>query len=122
MALRRFAVIGEVKKHALEVTTRYFDFCWRLLERSLFFMGGGALFLVGGWLLERKRRGALASRRNRLCDIAPAREILGGRRGFSDASFAANRQKFSEPLGQVVAIGKLEDRKGCIIAWHEAIR
>jgi len=41
---------------ALQVVTRYFDFGWQLLDRSLFFIVGGLLLLGGGWLLERQRR------------------------------------------------------------------
>lgn len=39
-----------------QVITRYFDFFYSLLERSLFFMVGGAILLGGGMLLERWRR------------------------------------------------------------------
>ncbi len=46
---------------ALDVVTRYFDFFWRLLPRSLFFIVGGLLLLLGGVFLERKRRKILAS-------------------------------------------------------------
>jgi len=45
----------------LEVMGRYFDMFYRLLPRSLFFIGGGVLLLVGGFLLEKKRRKVLAS-------------------------------------------------------------
>ncbi len=45
----------------LEMIARYFDFFWRLLPRSLFFIGGGLLLLAGGVLLEKKRRKVLAS-------------------------------------------------------------
>lgn len=46
---------------ALDVVTRYFDFFWKLLPRSLFFILGGLLLLLGGVFLERKRRRILAS-------------------------------------------------------------
>ena len=45
----------------LDVIARYFDLLWRLLPRSLFFIGGGALLLAGGVLLEKKRRKVLAT-------------------------------------------------------------
>ena len=45
----------------LEVIARYFDFFWKLLPRSLFFIGGGLLLLAGGIVLEKKRRNVLAS-------------------------------------------------------------
>lgn len=35
---------------------RYFDTFWSLLDRSFFFMVGGVLLLVAGFLLERSRR------------------------------------------------------------------
>ncbi len=40
----------------LDVIARYFDFFWDMLPKSLFFMAGGALLLIGGTLLERNRR------------------------------------------------------------------
>ncbi len=46
---------------ALDVVARYFDFFWELLPRSLFFILGGLLLLLGGIVLERKRRKILAS-------------------------------------------------------------
>lgn len=45
----------------LEVIARYFDLFWKLLPRSLFFIGGGLLLLIGGIVLEKKRRRVLAS-------------------------------------------------------------
>ena len=45
----------------LEVIARYFDFFWKLMPRSLFFIGGGLLLMVGGIVLEKKRRAVLAS-------------------------------------------------------------
>lgn len=41
---------------ALQIITRYFDLFYSLLNRSLFFMLGGALLLGGGYVLERWRR------------------------------------------------------------------
>jgi uncharacterized membrane protein len=46
---------------ALDVVARYFDLFWELLPRSLFFIVGGLLLLLGGIMLERKRRKILAS-------------------------------------------------------------
>ncbi len=40
----------------LLVITRYFDWFYSLMNRSLFFMLGGLLLLAGGFLLERLRR------------------------------------------------------------------
>jgi uncharacterized membrane protein len=45
----------------LDVCARYFDFFWKLLPRSLFFIGGGAMLLAGSMALERKRRSVLES-------------------------------------------------------------
>ena len=41
---------------AMLVLVRYCDFFWDLLPRSLFFMVGGAILVLGGTALERKRR------------------------------------------------------------------
>lgn len=40
----------------LDVIARYFDFFWDMLPKSVFFMVGGLLLLIGGSLLERNRR------------------------------------------------------------------
>ena len=40
----------------LDVITRYFEFGWTLLDRSLVFIVAGAVLLAGGFLLERGRR------------------------------------------------------------------
>ena len=40
----------------LLLLVRYCDFFWELLSRSVFFLVGGALLLLGGIALERKRR------------------------------------------------------------------
>ena len=45
----------------LDVTARYFDFFWKLLPRSIFFIVGGLILLAGGMFLERKRRAVLDS-------------------------------------------------------------
>jgi hypothetical protein len=45
----------------LNVFARYFDFFWKLLPRSLFFIIGGLMLLIGGVLLESKRKKVLAS-------------------------------------------------------------
>lgn len=38
------------------IMVRYFDFFWDLLPRSLFFMVGGLILVLGGIALEKKRR------------------------------------------------------------------
>lgn len=45
----------------LDVTARYFDFFWKMLPRSLFFIIGGLLLMGGGFFLERKRKRILSS-------------------------------------------------------------
>ena len=45
----------------LDLIARYFDFFFRLLPRSLFFIGGGLLLMAGAVFLERKRRRVLES-------------------------------------------------------------
>jgi uncharacterized membrane protein len=40
----------------LHLLTRYFDLFFSAMNRSLFFVCGGVLLLLGGWLLERSRR------------------------------------------------------------------
>lgn len=47
------------------IITRYFDLFWGLLSRSLFFIGGGAVLLGAGILLERKRRATIESMRGK---------------------------------------------------------
>ena len=44
---------------SIDVITRYFEFGWDLLDRSLVFVVAGAILLVGGYLLERGRRGMI---------------------------------------------------------------
>ncbi len=41
---------------SLALITRYFDTFWSLLNRSLFFMAGGLILIVGGYFLEKQRR------------------------------------------------------------------
>jgi len=38
------------------VLARYFDFFWDLIDRSLFFIAGGLILVLGGIAMERKRR------------------------------------------------------------------
>jgi len=45
----------------LDVIARYFDFFWKMLPRSVFFIIGGIILLSGGVILEKKRRKILAS-------------------------------------------------------------
>lgn len=48
---------------ALALLSRYFDTFWELLDRSLFFMGGGVLVVALGIFLERRRRAIVAGMR-----------------------------------------------------------
>ncbi|MFZ2193597.1 MAG: DUF2157 domain-containing protein [Candidatus Moraniibacteriota bacterium] len=41
---------------AIFVLARYFDFFWDLMDRSLFFIVGGLILVLGGIALERKRK------------------------------------------------------------------
>ncbi len=52
----RFQVNAAFVFFALGMLALYFNHFWTLMDRSLFFMGGGALLFVGGYLLERQRR------------------------------------------------------------------
>jgi len=40
----------------VDLITRYFDWFWKLMPKSLFFMAGGTILLVGGILLEKQRK------------------------------------------------------------------
>ncbi|WP_198263870.1 DUF2157 domain-containing protein [sulfur-oxidizing endosymbiont of Gigantopelta aegis] len=40
----------------LTLTSRYFDTFWSLMDRSLFFLVGGLILIIGGYWLEKKRR------------------------------------------------------------------
>ncbi len=40
----------------VDVVTRYFDYMWNFLPRSVFFIAGGLLLIFGGILLEKRRR------------------------------------------------------------------
>lgn len=42
------------------VCARYFDFFWKFLPRSIFFIVGGCILLAGGAAMERKRRMIMA--------------------------------------------------------------
>lgn len=46
---------------AAAVAMKYFDFFFALMDRSLFFMSGGVLLLLGSFFLEYKRRNLLKS-------------------------------------------------------------
>ena len=52
----RFQVNAAFLFFAFGLLALYFDRFWTLMDRSLFFMGGGALLFLGGYLLERQRR------------------------------------------------------------------
>ncbi|MFN2115257.1 MAG: DUF2157 domain-containing protein [Anaerolineae bacterium] len=49
---------------AVGVIARYFDFFWDLMPRSVFFMAGGLILIVGSLALERSRRRMLSSIRS----------------------------------------------------------
>jgi uncharacterized membrane protein len=40
----------------INLITRYCEYAWAMMDRSLFFIGGGIILLVGGFYLERLRR------------------------------------------------------------------
>lgn len=44
----------------LDVVSRYFDFFWKLLDRSIFFIIGGITLIAGSIILERTRRKMIA--------------------------------------------------------------
>lgn len=52
----RFQVNAAFVFLGLGVLAIYFDSFWSLMNRSLFFMGGGALLVLGGYAMERQRR------------------------------------------------------------------
>lgn len=56
----------------IAVVSRYFEFAWELLPRSVFFIIGGLLLLGGGILLERLRRRTL--RRMRAVEVVDESE------------------------------------------------
>lgn len=43
------------------IVTEYFNFFWRMLPKSLFFMVGGIVLIAGGALMERQRRKVIYS-------------------------------------------------------------
>ncbi|HKI61670.1 MAG TPA: DUF2157 domain-containing protein [Mariprofundaceae bacterium] len=45
---------------AAGILARYFDFFWKLLDRSFFFMAGGILLIIVAGILDRKRRQLMA--------------------------------------------------------------
>jgi uncharacterized membrane protein len=47
----------------VDVVTRYFEFSWKLFDRSLVFVVAGVILLGGGFLLERSRRQVVARMR-----------------------------------------------------------
>jgi len=52
---RAFIGIG-IAFFAIDLFTRYFDFFWELLPRSVFFIVGGAILIGGGIYIERRGR------------------------------------------------------------------
>jgi len=72
LAVLGMIVLGYLRRNAvyinlgllffvLDITARYFDIFWKLLPRSIFFIAGGSMLLLGGVYLERKRRKILAA-------------------------------------------------------------
>jgi uncharacterized membrane protein/uncharacterized membrane-anchored protein len=62
------------------LVARYFDFFWDLLPRSLFFIVGGLILVIGGIILERKRRNL--------------KVVLAGKSHNATASFKNTRKLF----------------------------
>ncbi|HEY4493652.1 MAG TPA: DUF2157 domain-containing protein [Candidatus Paceibacterota bacterium] len=60
---------------ALLILARYFDFFWDMLSTSVFFMVGGAILILGGIALERKRR-ELKARFNSATPAAPTNPAI----------------------------------------------
>ena len=53
---KRFYVNLAFVLFAITLLSRYFDTFWGLMDRSLFFIVGGLLLIIGGYWLEKKRR------------------------------------------------------------------
>lgn len=53
---KRFYVNSAFVIFAVTLLSRYFDTFWSLMNRSLFFVVGGLLLIIGGYWLEKKRR------------------------------------------------------------------
>jgi uncharacterized membrane protein len=53
---KRFYVNLAFGLFTVTLLTRYFDTFWDLMDRSLFFIVGGLLLIIGGYWLEKKRR------------------------------------------------------------------
>lgn len=53
---KRFYVNSAFVIFTITLLSRYFDTFWSLMDRSLFFIVGGFLLIIGGYWLEKKRR------------------------------------------------------------------
>ncbi|MCU7799987.1 MAG: DUF2157 domain-containing protein [gamma proteobacterium symbiont of Lucinoma myriamae] len=53
---KRFYVNLAFGLFTITLLSRYFDTFWGLMDRSLFFIVGGLLLIIGGYWLEKKRR------------------------------------------------------------------
>lgn len=53
---RNFLINIALLFFAIDVITRYFDFFWEYLPKSIFFIVGGLILMYGGFLIERARR------------------------------------------------------------------
>ena len=53
---KRFYVNSAFVIFTISLLTRYFDTFWGLMDRSIFFIAGGLLLIIGGYWLEKKRR------------------------------------------------------------------
>ena len=53
---KRFYVNSAFVIFTIMLISRYFDTFWTLMDRSLFFIIGGLLLIIGGFWLEKKRR------------------------------------------------------------------
>jgi hypothetical protein len=60
---RPLLINAGIAMFALAVATRYVDWFWDMMPRSLFFIVGGAVLLGGGILLEKQRRRLVAGAR-----------------------------------------------------------
>ncbi len=53
---------------ALDILTRYFDTFWKILPRSMFFIIGGLILLLGGIYMEKQRRTIEKKMKDRLLE------------------------------------------------------
>ena len=53
---------------ALNILTRYFDTFWKILPRSIFFIIGGLILLIGGVYMEKKRKVIEQNMKNKISE------------------------------------------------------